>query len=203
MKRPLLERFFLLFILLFSLAKFGFTQTKDSIVSVQDTDSTIVVPDNSFHGNDSITTMQDSIYSGIDTSDYFPGDKSFNLIIAAEKGYDEEILKLLKKGADINTTTSDGVTPLMYAVQNDHLNVAKILLLNGADPNIKPYKRPPALIVAVSNISFDISELLIRKGADINIQDNNGRTALMHASANGSIQIVDLLLYYERNYQEE
>ena len=147
---------------------------------------------------DSLSVTTDSISSStIDTSDYYPGDISFNLIVAASKGYDEEVLRLLNKGAEIDAETTEGVTALMYAVQNGYENVVKILLLNGADPDLKPYNGPPALIVAISNNNAAITEMLIRRGADINLQDHDGRNALMHATAYGNVQIVDMLIYYE------
>ncbi len=147
---------------------------------------------------DTLSVATDSIASStIDTSDYYPGDVSFNLIVAASNGFDKEVLRLLNKGADINAETTEGVTALMYAVQNGYENVVKILLLNGADPDLKPYKGPPALTLATCNNDAAISELLIRKGADINLQDYDGKTALMHATALGNIQMVDLLIYYE------
>jgi len=148
--------------------------------------------------DDSLSVASDSISSSkFDTSDYYSGDISFNLIVAASKGYDTEVLRLLNKGAEINTQTTEGVTALMYAVQNEYENAVKILLLNGADPDLSPYNAPPALIVATSNNNAAISELLIRRGADINLQDHDGRNALMHATAYSNIQIVDLLIYYE------
>ncbi len=146
---------------------------------------------------DSVLVPKDSIFSILDTSDYYPGDNSFNLIVAASKGYDKEVLRLLKKRAYINTKTTEGVTPLMYAVQNRHRKAAKILLLNGANPDLKPYKGPPALLVAIGNHDPEISEMLIRNGADINIRDHDERTPLMHAAAIGNARIADLLLYYE------
>ena len=114
-------------------------------------------PDDSLRvSQDSLSMSQDSIsVSEIDTSEYFPGDHGFNLIVASSKGYDIEVLRLLNKGADINAQTTEGVTALMYAVQNGHENVVKILLLNGADPDLKPYNDPPALIVAASNMAIN------------------------------------------------
>jgi len=141
--------------------------------------------------------LQDTGFVTIDTSDYYPGDMDFNLIIGSSKGYDEEVLRLLNQGANVNVHTMEGVTPLMYAVQNGHKKVVKILLLNGADPDAIPFNGPPALIVAVSNNDLEISELMIRKGADIDIKDHDSRTALMHASAYGYSQMADMLLYYD------
>ncbi|MBN2524457.1 MAG: ankyrin repeat domain-containing protein [Bacteroidales bacterium] len=153
--------------------------------------------------SDSMIILQDTASATIDTSDYYPGDMDFNLIIASGKGYDEEVLRLLNLGANVNVHTMEGVTPLMYAVQNGHKKVVKILLLNGADPDAIPFNGPPALIVAVSNNDLEISELMIRKGADIDISDHDSRTSLMYATAYGYSQMADMLLYYDANVNAE
>ena len=135
----------------------------------------------------------------IDTSEYISGDIHFNLILAADKGYDKEVLRLLNEGAFINSRTDDGVTPLMYAVENQHTQVVKILLLNGANPDLKDFNGVPALIPAIEKGDPEIVEMLIRKGADINITDDKNRTALMHAVRYGDVLLVDMLIYYNAN----
>lgn len=139
----------------------------------------------------------ESVSPGIDTSDYIRGDLDYNLIVASYKGYPEEVLRLLNIGANVNATTLDGITSLMYAVQNEQLEICKILLLNGADPNINPNDGIPALISAVKTGNTDVTELLIRKGANINARDPEGITPLMYAAAFKLDTIADLLLYYD------
>jgi ankyrin repeat protein len=133
----------------------------------------------------------------IDTSFYVTGNMNYNLILAADKGYADEVLRLLNKGADINTTTWDGITPLMYAIENQDTNLVKILVLNGADIDKKPDNGLPGLISAVIADNLDIAEYLIRKGAYIDVTDNYGNTPLMYASAYGYPVMTDMLLYYE------
>jgi ankyrin repeat protein len=133
----------------------------------------------------------------IDTSFYISGADDYNLILAVESGYAKEVIRLLNKGFDINYTTADGVTPLMYAVQNQDSVITKILVLNGADIDKKPDSGITALINSVINNNLYITEYLIRKGADINITDSKGNTPLMYAAAYGHFIILDMLLYYE------
>lgn len=144
-------------------------------------------------------SQSDSASVEIDTSDYFKDDIHFNLILAADKGYDQEVLRLLNKGAYINTRTDDGVTPLMYAVENQHTLVVKILLANGANPNLNDFRGTPALIAAVKNGNLEICELLIRKGADIDKPDALNRTPLMYAVALNDFLLTDMLIYYKAN----
>ena len=152
-----------------------------------------------FHGIAATTYGQptDTTDSGIDTSEYIPGYPDFNLLIAAENGYNKEVLRLLNAGAEIDSRSVEGVTPLMYAVQNEHLTTCKILLLNGANPNLFPDNGIPPLIAAVKTGNLDVTELLIRNDADVNIQDNEGITPLMYAASFDLPVMSDMLLYYD------
>jgi ankyrin repeat protein len=138
-----------------------------------------------------------------DTSFYVRGNMDYNLILATEKGYTNEVLRLLNRGADINTKTWEGITPLMYAIQNQDTNMVKILVLNGADVDKKPDNGIPGLINAVMADNLDIAEYLIRKGADINISDNYGNTPLMYATAYGHLVMADMLIYYEADVNKK
>jgi ankyrin repeat protein len=149
---------------------------------------------------------QDSDYSDttvIDTSLFISGDIDYNLIIASDKGYTDVVLDLLNKGADINTSTWEGVTPLMFAVQNQDTAMVQMLVLNGADMDKKPDNGIPVLINAVINNNFYITEYLIRRGADINIGDNKGNTALIYGAAYGHFVISDMLLYYDADLSKK
>jgi len=88
----------------------------------------------------------------IDTSDYLPsfyyGALEYNLMIASSKGYDNEVIKLISRGARIDTETSEGATPLIFAISNDHVSVVNILLSQGADPNKRTNSRETPLILA-------------------------------------------------------
>lgn len=149
-----------------------------------------------FSQTDSITASLPDSSHVIDTSDYIPGDIHFNLILAADKGYDQEVLRLLSEGAYINTRTDDGVTPLMYAVEKQHAQVVKILLANGANPNLIDFNGTPAIIPAVIHGNIEICEWLIRKGADINKRNDLDRTPLMYAVFYNDVLLTDMLIYY-------
>ena len=57
------------------------------------------------------------------------------LLDASYEGDEKTILKALLKGANVNTCNWIGVTPLMFAAESNHLDIAKILIYNGADVN--------------------------------------------------------------------
>lgn len=143
------------------------------------------------------------LYAGniIDTSDYIPsfysGALDYNLMIASSKGYTTEITRLIGKGADINAETTEGATPLIFAVSNNRLEAVKTLLEYSPQLNKATSSSETPLLIAVKNRNFDITEVLIRAGADINYSDRYGATALNHAALYGYLDIVDLLLYYD------
>jgi len=137
----------------------------------------------------------------IDTSDYIPiffeGGLEYNLIVAASKGYSSEIERMIHQGADVDTETEQGVTPLIFAVANNRLSAVNTLLNYGADVNRITSGFETPLFIAVRNQNLEITEALLRNGADINFQDTYGTTPLHHSSIEGSFYITDLLLYYE------
>ncbi len=135
----------------------------------------------------------------IDTSDYISGDNNFNLLIASSKGYGEEVISLLEKGADINTQSEDGVTPLMYAASFGHLETVKILILNEANINSKPADGTTAILSSSIAGYLEITEELIIAGAKVNDRDIYGATPLLYGSAYNHISLCDMLLYYGAN----
>jgi ankyrin repeat protein len=143
----------------------------------------------------------------IDTSDYLPSfydsGLNYNLLVAASKGYTSEIERLISLGADINTETIAGVTPLAFAVINNKLDAVNTLLKFNPvlDKLTTSYETP--LIIAVKNNNLEICESLIRAGADIDFTDRNGATPLHYASINGYFEITDLLLYYNASIDQK
>lgn len=54
------------------------------------------------------------------------------LMIAALKGYPENVKLLLEAGASLNTKDKRGETPLMHAVERNHTEIRELLKAAGA-----------------------------------------------------------------------
>jgi len=117
------------------------------------------------------------------------------LIIAASNGDSVSVEMLIRKGVNINATYQ-GVNSMMFAAQNGHTDIVKILLKNDAKPNVRAVDGNTSLILSILNGYIETAEYLIRNGADINISDYDQVTPLMHAIAVDSFYLPDLLLYY-------
>ncbi len=144
-----------------------------------------------------VCSSQDTIR--IDTSAYIPNDHDYNLIIASFYAYPSEVLRLLNLGADPNSRTYDGITPLMYAVQNGDLETTKILVLNGANVNHKPWDGVSPIIAASRYNFVEIVDFLIRNGAEVNDRDNEGASPLLYAAGYYYYELCELLLINKAN----
>jgi ankyrin repeat protein len=71
------------------------------------------------------------------------------LLYAARSGCYECVEDLIAAGADVNLPTPEGVTPLMIALDNEHNEVAKLLMDKGADLNVWDWWGRTALWIAV------------------------------------------------------
>ncbi|MBN2212632.1 MAG: ankyrin repeat domain-containing protein [Bacteroidales bacterium] len=131
-----------------------------------------------------------------DTTGYISGDLDYNLIYSSYKGNKDEVIRLLKVGADVNGSLGNDVTPLMYATQEGYFDIVEILVLSGAEINKVPDNGITPLISAVIIDSLEIAEFLIRNGADVNLAGHHKATPLMQAIANGNYLMTDMLLYY-------
>lgn len=90
------------------------------------------------------------------------------LVIASTNGDAKQVQTLLKWGANPNASADEFGYPLQGAVENDHLDVVRILLSHGAKPNLVmtdsvPDKRS-LVEIASGNKDWELVKLLKSAG---------------------------------------
>jgi ankyrin repeat protein len=115
-----------------------------------------------------------------------------------QEGSLESVKEIIKKNKKIINEQSyrTGYTPLAYAIEFKHMDVANFLLDSGANPNIKSYitHTSCALVFAVLKRNKYIIKKLFKHGADPNLQDKCGSSALFYAVTIADKKIIMLLL---------
>jgi hypothetical protein len=103
-------------------------------------------------------------------------------------------MRLIEAGASAKVADRYGYTPLMEAVKNERVELAKALIAKGADVAGRDNKGWTALHVAALKGSPDATALLLAAGADVNARDADGYTPLMHAVTTGCLESARLLI---------
>ncbi len=125
-------------------------------------------------------------------ADSVDGRSELHNLVYYEK-YDD-VIELLKKGADLEVINAAGLTPMHIAIKKRDLKMANILLDNGADINSQDNRGNTPLIVAVKKRNIKLVRFLILKGADVNLYNDEGITPLHQAAYSGNPEIVEFLL---------
>jgi ankyrin repeat protein len=73
---------------------------------------------------------------------------------------------------------SGGMTALLYAAREGHLDTVRTLVAAGADVNIASGDKMTPLIMAIANGHYDLGQFLLEHGADVNRAADSGLTAL-------------------------
>jgi ankyrin repeat protein len=116
------------------------------------------------------------------------------LIDSAKDGNPAGVKAALARKVDVNAAEPDGTTALHWAVRNDDIETAGLLIQAGA--NVKTQNRygVTPLALACTNGSEVVITKLLEAGADVNSASPEGETALMTASRTGKLPAVQVLL---------
>jgi ankyrin repeat protein len=101
---------------------------------------------------------------------------------------------LLSHGANINTTSKHGWTPLMLASKRGNEGCVRWLIDRGADVNHLSPDKWTALAEATISGFTRIMALLLDAGADPEIRAQSDWAPPMHAAYRGDIDAVNMLL---------
>ena len=102
---------------------------------------------------------------------------------------------LIKKGADINAQSTNGVTPITIASHRNHIKVIQLLADAKADPNIPTKKGVTGLFYASEFNYPEAVKILLKAGANPNHQSHySGVFPLILATQGGFVKITKMLI---------
>ena len=111
---------------------------------------------------------------------------------------DVSVVRLfIATGMDIHARDADGMTALMWAAREGHVEVVRILVeqwVAAADAQAQDDDGTTVLMWAARGGDVEMVRFLLENGANINARNNNGITALMFAAAVGHVEVVRILV---------
>ncbi|KAJ4913503.1 Acyl-CoA-binding domain-containing protein 2 [Raphanus sativus] len=96
----------------------------------------------------------------------------------AREGEVENLLKSIESGIPVNAKDSEGRTPLHWAIDRGHLQIAKLLVDKNADVNAKDNEGQTPLHYAVVCDRETIAEFLVKQKANTASKDDEGNSPL-------------------------
>lgn len=127
----------------------------------------------------------------------------YTIATAASGNKTEEVRVLLAKGANPNTSDSQGRTALSYAAQLGNLEMAAMLINAGASPDVRDKLGNSPVHWAADAGHIQLLRLLCDVHAGIDVANRQGITPLMMASGRGNLAVVRLLLQRGANPRKQ
>lgn len=100
-----------------------------------------------------------------------------DIFIYASEGNQGAVARLLEAQVDVNGQDTDGLTPLHWAVDRGHADLAEFLLSRKADIDAQDSEQTTPLHYAVDCDHVSLVELLLRAGANPSLENAAGETA--------------------------
>ncbi len=98
------------------------------------------------------------------------------LLEAAEKGVLESVIELIDSGANVNAIDQDGDTPLLLAIGEGNIGVAKYLIEHGATPGTLNTYKDSFLHVAIYSENMECVEFALSVSPAIDVLNSEGLT---------------------------
>lgn len=117
-----------------------------------------------------------------------------SLVDLVEQQKFAEALQSIAGGADVNTPSVDGTTPLHYAAYYGNTELVQRLLRAEANPNTKNDYGSSPMSEAATVGNTEMLELLLDAGADVESPNLEGQTALMAVARTGNVEAAELLI---------
>jgi len=116
------------------------------------------------------------------------------LSFAALGGSSPAIHLLVSRGANVNVSRTDGLTPVAMAARAGAVDGLREMLQHGAQVNAKDNDGATPLTLAAREGQVEAGRILLASGATVDSADKHGWTPLMYAAVNGHADFVGLLL---------
>ncbi len=121
--------------------------------------------------------------------------RGLSLAEAVQERDQEAVRALLRSGAEVNSASGDGMTPLHWAAEAGDSEIGQMLLIAGAHVDVVTrIGRHTPLILAARSGAASLVQALLERGALPNQSSSTGTTALMVAAGAGSTEAVTALL---------
>ena len=102
--------------------------------------------------------------------------------------------KIISSGVNVNWEDEHGNCPIHFAVENNDLDIVRLLVESGADVNVvNKIGFTPLHVSAGLDDGFDVATLLVYYGAKIDWENNEGMTPLDIALDQKDYQLIELL----------
>lgn len=121
-------------------------------------------------------------------SDRYAAERFIN---AAKDGYLDLLQKATKR--DLNTLDEDGMTPIMWAAHNGHLDAIKLIVGRGGDVSMFDYLGLTALHHASRKGHIHVVTYLVNWGANVFALDNDHHSPLNLASLYEKVEVTQYL----------
>ena len=112
------------------------------------------------------------------------------LLAAAEDGDATAVAVALRAGADLEARDDRERTPLLLAVTENHLSVARLLIYLGADPDALDDRHDTPWLVTGVTGSVAMAEVLLPAKPDLRIRNRFGGVSIIPASERGHVEYV-------------
>jgi ankyrin repeat protein len=116
------------------------------------------------------------------------------MLKAAELGDISGLTRLIAADGPLDATDDAGRTPLLLAVEKNHLKVAELLIEAGANINVQADNQDTPWLQAGALGRTEMLRLMIPKEPDFSIRNRYGGNALIPACERAHVDTVKLLL---------
>lgn len=110
------------------------------------------------------------------------------LMISSKMGDFDFVEQLLALGADPESTSHTGGTPIMFAVLGNHYRIVDLLMSLGVDVNAQGSNGWSSMTIAAAKGYRNMLAILVTADAEINVLDVYRWTPLMRAVDNGHLE---------------